>query len=361
VKREDIALHVLRVKGRWQLKYYRYLAGRVGWALLTILFVIVLNFFLFRILPGDPARAGIRDPRMTAEAVEAIRVRFGLDKPLINCFESLNPLRLGDCAVNPLQTQFFIYIGNLLRGEMGISYHTNRPVADMLTERLWNTVLLIGAGQILAIVIGVGLGLVAAWKARTAVDYAALVGSLLAWSLPTFWLGIILVLLGSRHFGLPIGGKLTPGSHYANIWEQWLDIGRHLVLPTLTFTIVYLGEYMLIMRSTVLEVLSEDYILTAKAKGLRTYQILKDHALRNTMLPMVTIIALNLGFTVGGAIQVETVFSWPGVGLAIFEAVGRRDYPMLSGAFLLLAVSVVFANLIADLLYSVLDPRVKAG
>jgi peptide/nickel transport system permease protein len=360
VKRDVLALHVLRAKGRWHLRYYRYLAGRVAWALLTILFVIVLNFFLFRILPGDPARAGIRDPRMTAEAVEAIRVRFGLDKPLINCFESLNPLRFGDCAVNPLQTQFFIYVGNLLRGEMGISYHTNRPVADMLAERLGNTVLLIGAGQILSIVIGIGLGLVAAWKARTAVDYAALVGSLLAWSLPTFWLGIILVLLGSRHLGLPIGGKLTPASHYANVGEQWLDIGRHLVLPTLTFTIVYLGEYMLIMRSTVLEVLSEDYILTAKAKGLRTYQILKDHALRNTMLPMVTIIALNLGFTVGGAIQVETVFSWPGVGLAIFEAVGRRDYPMLSGAFLLLAVSVVFANLIADLLYSVLDPRVKA-
>ncbi len=341
------------------MRYYRYLARRIGWALLTILFVIVLNFFLFRILPGDPARAGVRDPRMTAKSIEAIRVRFGLDKPLINCFKSLNPLRPGDCAVNPLQTQFFIYVGNLLRGELGISYHTNRPVAAMLGERLGNTVLLIGAGQVLAIVLGIMLGLLAAWKARTAIDYTALIGSLLAWSLPTFWLGIILLFLGSRHLGLPIGGKLTPGGNFANVWEEWLDIGRHLVLPTLTFTIVYLGEYMLIMRSTVLEVLSEDYILTAKAKGLRTFQILKDHALRNTMLPMVTIIALNLGFTVGGAIQVETVFSWPGVGQAIFEAVGRRDYPMLSGAFLLLAAAVIFANLIADLLYSVLDPRVR--
>ena len=341
------------------MKYYWYLASRIGWALLTILLVIVLNFFLFRILPGDPARAGVRDPRMTAESVEAIRVRFGLDKPLVNCFNSLNPIRLGPCAVNPLQTQFFIYIGNLLRGELGISYHTNRSVADMLVERLGNTVLLISAGQVLSIVLGIGLGLIAAWKARTAIDYTALIGSLLAWSLPTFWLGIILVFLGSRHLGLPIGGRLTPGAGFTSLWEEWSDIGRHLILPTLTFTIVYLGEYMLIMRSTVLEVLSEDYILTAKAKGLRTFQILKDHALRNTMLPMVTIIALNLGFTVGGAIQVETVFSWPGVGQAIFEAVGRRDYPMLSGAFLLLAVAVIFANLVADLLYSVLDPRVK--
>ncbi len=341
------------------MKYYWYLTSRIIWAFLTILLVIVLDFFLFRILPGDPARAGIRDPRMTAASVEAIRVRFGLDKPVINCFDSLNPVRLGPCAINPMETQFFIYIGNLLHGELGISYNTNRPVADMLTGQVGNTVLLLIAGQILAMVLGIALGLVAAWKARTAVDYMALIGSLLAWSLPTFWLGIILLLLGSRHLGLPLRGQATAGATFTSPWDEWLDVGLHLILPTLTFTIVYLGEYMLIMRSTVLEVLSEDYILTAKAKGLKTFQILKDHALRNTMLPMVTIIALNLGFTVGGAIQVETVYSWPGVGLAIFDAVRRRDYPMLSGAFLLLAAAVILANLVADLLYSVLDPRVK--
>jgi peptide/nickel transport system permease protein len=139
------------------------------------------------------------------------------------------------------------------------------------------------------------------------------------------------------------------------------DLLKHLILPTITFTVVVLGEYMLIMRSTVLEVLSEDYILTAKAKGLNNFQILKDHAMRNAMLPMVTIIAMNLGFTVAGAMQIETVFSWPGLGFAVFDAVGRRDYPMLQGAFLLIAVSVIFANLLADLLYSYLDPRVQAG
>jgi peptide/nickel transport system permease protein len=287
----------------------RYVLKKISWSLFTILFVIVLNFFLFRILPGDPARAGIRDPRLTREAIEAIQVRFGLDKQLINCFESLNPIKLGNCAVNPFDTQFFIYVGNLLRGDLGISYHTNRPVADVLGERLGNTVLLIGAGQILAIVVGMALGLLAAWKSRTAIDFAATLGSLFAWSLP----------------------------------------------------IVYMGEYMLFMRSTGLDVLSEDYILTAKAKGLSTSQILRKHALRNAMLPMVTLIALNLGFTVAGAIQIETVFSWPGLGLTITEAVGRRDFPMLQGAFLLIAVSVILANLIADLLYSVLDPRVQAS
>jgi peptide/nickel transport system permease protein len=339
----------------------RYLLKKVGWALLTILFVVVLNFFLFRVLPGDPARAGVRDPRLTPQAVEAIRVRYGLDKPVINCFQQLNPLELGDCLVNPLETQFFIYAGNLLRGELGISYHSNRPVWDVLLERLWNTVLLVTAGQVLAIIIGIALGVLAAWKVRSGFDYSALVGSLVAWSLPTFWLGIILLFIGSRHLGLPIGGKTTPGMAFATPWAQLQDLLRHMILPTLTFTIVFIGEYMLIMRSTMLDVLSEDYILTAKAKGLSTFQVLKDHALRNSMLPMVTIIALNLGFTVAGAIQIETVFSWPGLGRTIYEAVGRRDYPVLQGAFLLIAVSVIIANLVADLLYSYLDPRVRAS
>ncbi len=336
---------------------------KVGWALFTVGFVIVLNFFLFRVLPGDPSRAGVRDPRLTKDAQEAIRVRFGLDKPVVNCFTSLNPLKFAPetCAVNPLDTQFFIYIGNLLRGEMGISFHTNRPVANILRERLWNTLLLVGAGQFLSITIGITLGIVAAWKSRTVVDYTALVTSLVAWSMPTFWLGIVLLFWGSRDLGLPIGGQITPGATFATQWDKWVDVARHMILPTLTQTIIYVAEYVLIMRSTMLTVLSEDYILTAKAKGLSTFQILKDHALQNAALPIVTIVALNLGFTVAGAIQIESVFSWPGLGQATYEAVVRRDYPLLQGAFLLLAVSVILANLVADLLYSYLDPRVQTN
>ena len=139
----------------------------------------------------------------------------------------------------------------------------------------------------------------------------------------------------------------------------WVDVGKHLILPTITMAVVYTGEYILIMRSSAVEVLSEDYILTAKAKGLSTFQILRDHALKNAMLPMVTMIALTLGYMVGGAIQVETVFSWPGIGRLMYEAVMKRDYPVLQGAFLLLAISVIAANFLADLLYSVLDPRVQ--
>ena len=340
------------------MKRWRNLLGKIGWAFFTILFVLILNFFLFRVLPGDPARAGIRDPRLKKEAVEAIRVRYGLDKPVINCFESLNPVKIGSCTVNPLDTQFFIYVNNLLHGEMGISYHSNRPVADILVERLWNTILLIGAGQILAIIIGVVFGVFAAWKARTNIDYGALIISLVAWSLPTFWLGIILLFWGSNS-GLPIGGMQTPGMSSQPFFARAGDILSHMFLPTLTYTIVYMGEYMLIMRSSLLDVLSEDYILTAKAKGLSTFQVLKDHALKNAMLPLVTVIAINLGFTMAGAVQIESVFSWPGLGGAVYEAVNRRDFPVLQGAFLLIAIAVILANLIAELMYSYLDPRVQ--
>jgi peptide/nickel transport system permease protein len=337
-----------------------YLLKKIGWSLLTVGFVIVLNFFLFRILPGDPARM-VRDPRLTQAAIEAIRVRFGLDKPVINCIEQISPLRLGSCGINPLETQFFRYVINLLQGELGTSFHTQRPVADILAENLLNTLLLIGPGTILSILLGVFLGLIAAWQSRTIIDYAALLGSLVAWALPTFWFGIILLFWGSNQLGLPIGGKITVGGNFSNIWEEWLDIGRHLLLPTLTYTIIFAGQYTLFMRSAVLEIFSEDYVMTAKAKGLSTFQILRSHALPNAMLPTITIVALNLGFTVAGAIEIETVFSWPGLGLAVVEAVDRQDFPVLQGAFLLLAISVILANLAADLLYSYLDPRIQTG
>jgi peptide/nickel transport system permease protein len=338
-----------------------YLLKKIGWALFTIFFVVGLNFFLFRTLPGDPARQGKRDPRLTAEAVEGVRIRFGLDKPIINCFECFNPLKLGSCTVNPMQTQFFLYLRNLLRGDLGISYHTNRPVGIMLWESLGNTVLLIGAGQILSIIIGLLLGVLAAWKSHSLFDRTTIISGLVAWSIPTYLLGIILLFWGSREFGLPIGGKATPGTNFATPLDEWIDIGRHLILPTLTYTILYVGQYLLFMRSAMIDVLSEDYILTAKAKGLSVGRILRGHALRNSMLPIVTIVALNLGFTVSGAVFIETVFSWPGLGQAAVLALNRRDYPMLQGTFLLLAVCVICANLIADLLYSYLDPRIQTA
>ncbi len=327
-----------------------YLLRKVGWALLTIAVVITFTFVLFRVLPGDPAKSGMRDPRLSPAAVEALRERFGVDKELFLDFS----------GENPFDTQYVAYLRALARGDLGTSYaFRDQAVSDMLGQALVNTLWLIVPSQILSIVIGSGLGLFAAWRRGRPLDVASLTFSLFMWSLPTFFLGVILLVAGANWFGLPTSGRITIGADFASFWDLAIDVGSHLLLPTLTLTLVLLGEYMLIMRSSVLDVFGEDYILTARAKGLSTYRIIRGHALRNAMLPMVTLIALNLGFTVAGAIQVEAVYSWPGLGALTVNAVADRDYPVLQGAFLLIAVAVVVANLGAELVYGVLDPRVS--
>jgi peptide/nickel transport system permease protein len=327
-----------------------YLLRKVGWALLTIAVVITFNFLLFRVLPGDPAKSGLRDPRLSPAAVEALRERFGVDKAM---FLELD-------GGNPFDSQYVAYLGALSRGDLGTSYQfRDQPVIDLIGQSLVNTLWLVLPSQLLAIVLGTVLGLLAAWRRGRTLDVGLLTFSLFMWSLPTFFLGIILLVVGANWFGLPTAGRVTIGADFASIWDAAWDLGRHLLLPTLTLTLVLIGEYMLIMRSSVLDVFGEDYILTARAKGLSTFRVVRDHALRNAMLPMVTLIALNLGFTVSGAIQVEAVYSWPGLGALTVDAVGDRDYPVLQGAFLLLAISVVIANLVAELVYGWLDPRVS--
>ena len=330
-----------------------YLIRKVIFAIATLLVVIVFNFFLFRILPGDPVKLIVHSPRMTAETQERIRVNFGLDKPV--WFNQAGFQENG--LKGAFDTQFTAYFRNLFKGDLGVSFSTRKDVTELLKERVWRTVVLVVLGEFLAIFIGIALGMVAAWRRGTNLDTGILLYGLFTWAMPTFFFGIILLMISGGRF--PIGGMVTPGLKPDDGLAYWKDVGWHLVLPTLTLTILYLSEYMLIMRSSVIEVLSEDFILTAKAKGLNAFQIFRDHALKNAMLPMVTIIALTLGYTVGGAIQVETVFSWPGIGRLMFDAVQKRDYPVLQGTFLLLAVSVIIANLIADLLYAALDPRVK--
>jgi peptide/nickel transport system permease protein len=296
----------------------------------------------------------MHSPRMTREAQERIRTTFGLDKPV---FMDVEKLKEGD-ILGAFDSQFTAYFKNLFKGDLGISFSTRRDVSDVLRERIWRTVVLVLGGDLIAIFIGMALGLLAAWKRGSRLDTGILLWSLFSWALPTFFLGIILLILARGY--LPVGGMVTPGLKPEDGLTYWLDVGKHLILPTITMAIVYTSEFILIMRSGVMEVLAEDYILTAKAKGLSNIRVLRDHALKNAMLPMVTIIALTFGYTIGGAIQVETVFSWPGIGRLMYDAVQKRDYPILQGGFLLLAVSVIIANLLADLLYSVIDPRVKA-
>ncbi len=331
-----------------------YLVRKLGFAMVTLIAVILFNFFLFRILPGDPVKLIIHSPRMTREAQERIRVSFGLDKPV---WFDAERLKAGD-LLGSLDSQFTAYLRSLVRGDLGVSFASRRDVSEILSERVWRTVVLVIGGDVIAIMLGMALGLIAAWRRGTRLDAGILLWALFSWALPTFFLGIILLILARGH--LPVGGMVTPGMRPEDGLTYWLDVGKHLILPTITMAIVYTGEYILIMRSGVMEVLTQDYILTAKAKGLSTYRTLRDHALKNAMLPMVTMIALTFGYTVGGAIQVETVFSWPGIGRLMYEAVQKRDYPVLQGSFLLLAVSVIVANLLAEILYTVLDPRVKA-
>lgn len=330
-----------------------YVIKKILLAVATMIVVIVFNFFLFRVLPGDPVKGLIHSPRMTQETQQRIRQQFGLDKPV---WLNTEALKQGDLA-KALDTQFIAYINNLFHGNLGVSFANRSPVQEILAERIWRTVILLFFGQLIAIIIGILMGIVASWRRGSKLDTSILLWGLFTWSLPTFFFGIILLILAQGR--LPSGMMVTPGLKPEDGMKYWLDLSRHLVLPTITLAILYTGEYLLIMRSSIIEVLSEDFIFTAKAKGLSTFQILRDHALKNAMLPMITLIALTLGFTVGGAIQVETVFSWPGVGRLMYDSVSKQDFPMLQGIFLLLAASVILANLLADLLYSVLDPRVK--
>ena len=332
-----------------------YLIRKLFFALVTLVVVVVFNFFLFRILPGDPVRALIQSARMDREAQERIRAQFGLDKEM---WLDVERLQEGDIR-GALDTQFTAYVRNLLQGNLGVSFAKRGvDVSKLLAERVWRTLVLLGTGEMMAMALGMFLGTVASWRRGSKLDTGILMWGLFTWSIPTFFFGIILVILARGH--LPTGMMVTVGLKPEDGWAYWSDVGRHLILPTLTLGIGFTSSYMMVMRSSLVEVLSEDYILTAKAKGLNTFQILRDHALKNAMLPMITLVALNLGYTVGGAIQVETVFSWPGIGRLIYDSVGKQDFPVLQGAFLLLAVSVIGANLLADLLYLVLDPRVKA-
>jgi len=315
-----------------------FLVKRILQCAVTILAVIVINFFLFRIMPGDPARM-LMNPRMKPEVRDYIRAQFGLDKPLM--------------------TQFVIYLTQIFQGNLGVSFFYNRPVVEVLWPRLMNTILLVALATVFSTIVGIALGILAGWKRGTKVDVGCLVFGMGTYAIPTFWLGIVLILFVGIPLGLPASGIRTVGVEYTSFLDQMSDILRHLALPVLTLSFWYFGEYAYIMRSSMLDVMTEDYMLTAKAKGLRERVILRDHAVRNAMLPTITLVAINLGFIVAGAIQTETVFAWPGVGRMIYDSVSSRDYPLLQGSFLIIALSVVIANFIADITYGLVDPRVK--
>jgi peptide/nickel transport system permease protein len=320
-----------------------YVLKKVVHAALTLAFVLVFNFVLFRVMPSDPVKILTRTSglELTAEQQRELLRDYGLDKPLF-------------------PGQFLDYVGDVLRGDLGVSFlFPGEPVMDVFLRNLWPTVLLVGISTVLSTVIGVLMGIRSGWRRGSAFDLGSMGVSLVLYSMPEFWLGMMLLILFATTLGwFPTGGRISTAAGLSGL-EHLADVANHLVLPVLTLTLAYLGEYYLVMRSSLLDVLGEDYITTARAKGLREKLVLRRHAVRNALLPTVTLIALNFGFVLGGAITVEVVFSYQGLGLLTFEALEAKDYPLLQGTFLFLSAAVILANLVADLLYAYLDPRVR--
>ena len=258
----------------------------------------------------------------------------------------------------PKLEQYWIYVSDLARGDLGDSFVSRQPVWQELKQPILNTLPMVGLGYLISIVLGVLVGVVAAWRRGTFLDWGGVSTALFFYSMPQQWFGLMLLIL----FGgvLPASGVADPFIDFLDPswWEVVLDRLEHMILPALTLGLVLYGQYALIVRSSMLEALGEDYIMTARAKGLSSWGIVRKHALRTSLLPITTLVALTFGYIIGGDILVEAVFSYPGIGLATYEAVFDRDYPVLQGAFLLLTLSVIMANLVADLLYFKLDPRI---
>jgi ABC-type dipeptide/oligopeptide/nickel transport system permease component len=252
--------------------------------------------------------------------------------------------------------QYVIYVKELLHGNMGVSFSNQQPVAGNLWEALANTIPMVALGTVVAIVVGVITGVLSAWRRGTKLYQVSTNAAIAFYSFPTQWLALVMLIYLSAWF--PSHGRTDDFLMNPTWWEHQMDVLRHMALPSLTLALTLYGEYTLIVRSAMLETLGEDYIITARAKGLAQRTIVTRHALRNAMLPIITLIALSLGYVVAGTILIESVYSWPGIGNAVYQAVIERDYPMLQGAFLVLTVSVVFFNFLADVLYSTLDPRI---
>jgi peptide/nickel transport system permease protein len=322
----------------------RYVLSKVLASLASLFFVAIFNFFLFRVLPGDPAKMLTRNHAVPPEQIAKLREQMGLDAPL---FE-----------------QFRKYVWGLLHFDMGpASFKFRQPVGTVIMDRIWPTVLLVGISTILCTIVGLWLGIHSAWRRDSMFDRVSTGTTLTLYAMPEFWLGMILILVFATGSGFipgifPTSGLISPDVDPWSL-KGVLSVAYHLTLPVITLTLAYLAEYSLVMRSSLLDEMGEDYLTTARAKGLRDAEVRKKHAVPNALLPSFTLLVLYLGFVVSGAITIETVFSIPGLGLLSYEALKVPDLPVLQGVFLLFSAGVILANLVADLCYPLLDPRVR--
>jgi len=322
--------------GAKALRGSTYVWKRVVFAVVTVFVALTLNFILFRVLPGGPVSQLSRVPNASPELKQALTVQFGLDKPLWE--------------------QYLLYLQQTFRGNLGVSYTNRQPVLDNLVEAFANTIPMVATGTILALTIGVFVGVVSAVRRGSVADHLGTNIAVLFYAFPSQFLGMMLLVMFAGV--LPSAGMSDPFAVGGSQWEMFLDTLRHMVLPVTTLALTLFAENTLVVRSAMLETLGEDYILTAKAKGVSRYRLIRAHALRNAMLPIVTMVAMSLGTIVTGSILIEVIYSWPGIGRALYTAVLKRDYPMLQGGFLAITVVVITFNLVADLIYYKLDPRI---
>ncbi|MGW1895014.1 ABC transporter permease [Streptomyces sp. NPDC002004] len=327
-------------RARTTTAYLRYVAGKLGGAVVSLLAVLVTSFFLFRLIPGDPVKFMTGGRQVSAKQLAAYRRQFGLDLPMWE--------------------QFTDYCRKALTGDLGTSYQFRAPVIDKITEALPNTLLLTGTAFVLYTALGIVLGTRSAWRNGRLGDRLNTGLALTLYSVPSFWLGLLLIIVFSVGIGpvpglFPTGGMESGGLHgFAYV----VDVAHHLVLPVITLVAVEYGQTLLVMRSSLLDEMGSDYLTTARAKGLRDDLVRRRHAVPNAMLPTVTLIFVNLGRVVAGTILVETVFSWPGLGGLFYQALSVPDLPLVQGLFFVFAAAVIVMNTLADLIYPLLDPRV---
>ncbi len=317
-----------------------YILARVFKAILVLIAIAVLNFVLIHAAPGDPAAVMAGEAGAADEIfLQQLKEKFGLDQPF--------------------HVQLWTYLAGILQFDLGYSYRQELPVAQLILDRLPATLLLTGTAFIISIVLGVLLGALAAVRVGRWADSAITTLALLFYATPLFWIALMSILLFSVQLDwLPAYGIETIGAHYTG-WDKVLDVGRHLVLPAMTLGLFFMAVYARMTRASMLETAGLDFVKTARAKGLSEGPILRRHILRNALLPVVTLAGLQAGQIVGGAILTETVFAWPGIGRLMFDALLQRDYNLLLGVFLISSALVLFFNLVTDLIYLVVDPRIS--
>jgi len=324
-----------------------YLAKRVIFAVITVFIVLTVNFVIFELMPGDPMEVFASSARLQSEEqVERVRALFGLDQPI--------------------HIRYIKYMSSMLTGQFGYSFSPgHEDISEGIMERLLNTLMLIGISTVLSVLIGVVAGVIAAQKRGGVYDSSLVLASLVTYSLPSFWIGMVLLLVFHRNLGwfpgagvVPPQWSITPPE---NLFVEIVGRLRHLFLPVVTLVLFQYGGYLLLTRATMLETLTEDYIITARAKGLKERTVLFRHALKNASLPLITNAAISFGFMFSGAIITEQVFTYPGLGYWLWQAINFNDYPVLQTMFFVISLCVIAANLIADLLYGVIDPRIKYG